>query len=431
LKLGQLDQAAADYNKAIEFAPTSPAVLNGRGRAHLAAHRPHAAIRDFTRALNIDARLGAAYRNRAEAKKQVGRHEEAIEDLSRAIAFDPNNAESYVLRGNAYMNSGNTASALKDFTKAVELDPQSAPAYAARGLGHAKAEAYDEALNDFARAIELDAKAARPYAYRAWTYKQMQQPDLGIRDIERALKIDAGNAEAYWARGETHEASGRTEQAITDFRKALALEPGLKDASVALDRLGASVAIEESELPDAGVERWRVFRSGRQYVARNEEFPRLAIPLEMLGRGQPRLLEWDVKKPPFKGIAVLRFDAGTLDDASGPEEIEYAAIIDLPTNSVVGVELHRQGKRVADWSWDEGKLTVASADGTTDEYVLRKGKEAPAPRRVASEASGPFANKGGLPFWVPWAQQPSYGPERPQQRARSKPKSLFDLLFSN
>jgi tetratricopeptide (TPR) repeat protein len=425
MRMAQLDAAIGDYSKAIELTPTSPAVLNGRGRAHLASGRPYAAIRDFNRAVAIDSRLAAAYRNRAEAKTQVELHEEAIEDLSRALAFEPANAEAYLLRGQAYLTDGNVASALKDFTKAVELNPRSAAAYLARGFGLAEAEAYDEALNDLAAAIELDNKMAKAYAYRAWTYKQMQQPELGAKDVEHALKLDTGSAEAYWVRGEIAEAGDRIEQAIADFRKALSINPNLREAGQALERLGSNPASEETEVADAGLDRWRVFQSGHQYVARNEEFPRLKIVLEMLGQGQPRLLEWDVKKPPFKGIAVLRFYAGNLDGGAGPEEAEYAAIVDVQANSVVGVELHRQGKRVADWSWDEGKLTVASADGTTDEFMLRqnKPKDVPWPRRVASDAPQSSSSKGGLPFWVPWAQQ--------SQRPSRKPKSLFDLLFNN
>jgi tetratricopeptide (TPR) repeat protein len=431
MRMAQLDAAIADYSKAIELTPASPAVLNGRGRAHLASGRPYAAIRDFSRALGIDSRLAAAYRNRAEAKTQVELHEEAIEDLSRALAFEPANAEAYLLRGQAYLTAGNAANALKDFTKTVELNPRSPAAYIARGFGLAKAEAYDEALNDFASAIELDNKMATAYAYRAWTYKQMQQPDLGAKDVEHALNLDAGSAEAYWVRGEIAESADHIEQAVVDFRKALTLNPNLREAGQALERLGSSPASDETEVVDAGLDRWRVFQSGRQFVARNEEFPRLKIVLEMLGQGLPRLLEWDVKKPPFKGIAVLRFYAGNVDGPAGPEEAEYSAIVDLQANSVVGVELHRQGKNVANWSWDEGKLTVASADGTTDEFMLRqnKPKDIPLPRRVASDAPQSSA-KGGLPFWVPWVQQPPFGSDRPQRQSR-KPKTLFDLLFNN
>ena len=79
----------------------------------------------------------------------------------------------------------------------------------------------------------------------------------------------------------------------------------------------------------------------------------------MVGKGQPRILEWDVKKPPFAGIAVLRFHAGVVDGAKGPEEVEHAAIVDLQSSTVVSVEVQRQGDKEAQWTWDDGKLVVA------------------------------------------------------------------------
>ena len=399
MKLGQVERAIADYTKAIELTPSSAAALSGRGRAHLAANRPHGAIRDFTRAVTLDARFSAAYRSRAEAKMAVERYEEAIEDFSRAIAFEPRNAEIFALRGTAYVEADNAASGVKDFAKAIELNPNSAQYYAARGLAYAKAEAYEDALNDFARAIELEPRSPRAYAYRAWTYRQ-QQAELGLKDVERALKIDDKSADAYWARGEINEALGRAEAAIADLRKAVALDPRLKAANQALERLGiTSPQPTEAEVADAGLHQWRVFRKGRQFIATSDEFPRLRINLEMMGTGQPRILEWDVKQPPFAGIAVLRFSAGTVGGLKGPEEVEHAAIIDLQSNTVVAVEVQRQGDRVAQWTWDEGKLVVATADGLTDEFQLRQVKKEPPPQIA----------------------QPRREPRRP--------RTLFELLF--
>jgi len=403
MKLGQVERAIADYTKAIELTPSSAPALSGRGRAHLAAHRPHGAIRDFTRAVAFDARFGAAYRSRAEAKMAIERYEEAIEDFSRAIAFEPRNAEIYALRGWAYMAADNSASGIKDFAKAIELDPNAAAYYAARGLAYAKAEAYEDALNDFARAIELEPRSPKAYAFRAWTYRQ--QPELGMKDAERALKLDPNSAEAYWARGEIAANLGRGDQMVADLRKALALDPGFKEAARSLERLGLSPASDEPEVPEAGYEGWRVHGKGRQFIATNEEFPRLRINLEMMGKGQPRILEWDVKKPPFAGIAVLRFHAGTVDGPRGPEEVEHAAIVDLQTNSVVAVEVHRQGEKEAKWTWDEGRLVVASADGITDEFQLRQVKKEPPP--------------------------PPPQVAQPRRDTWRKPKTLFELLFGN
>jgi hypothetical protein len=190
---------------------------------------------------------------------------------------------------------------------------------------------------------------------------------------------------------------------VADLRKALALDPSLRSVAKALDRLGAGTREDEPEVADAGLDRWRVYQKGRQYIARNEEFPRLKVHLEMVGKGQPRILDWDVKNPPFAGIAVLRFHAGVIDGPSGLEEVEHAAVIDLQTNAVVSVEVQRLGNKVAQWTWEDGKLVVASADGITDEFQLRQAKPPPPP--VIAQ------------------------PRRPENYRR--PKTLFELLFGN
>src|SRR5215470_5635675 len=406
MRLGEFDQAIADYTKAISLSPANAAALNGRGRAHLAALRPHGAIRDFTRAVTADARFSAGYRSRAEAKFAIRRYEDAIEDFSRAIAFEPANPEVYALRARAYLEADNMASAIKDYAKAIELNPISAY-YAGRGFAYASAEANEEALADLARAIELDPRAATAYAYRAWTYLHQQQAELGLKDMARALKLDANSAVAFWVRGEIEEAQGRAELAVADLRQALLLDPDLSAANRALERLGISERPQQREVADAGRDGWHVYQKGKQFVARNDDYPRLQVELEMLGKGPPRVLEWEVKKPPFQGIAILRFFAGSLDSGRGPEEVEYAAIVDLQASAVVAIEMQRLGGKVATWTWDEGKVIVANADGITDEFQLRQMKPAvaAAPKRATD----------------PWG----WGGE-----SRSKkPKSLFELLF--
>ena len=414
LRLGDIDQALADYSKAIRLSPGSAAVFTGRGRAHLAAGRPHAAIRDFTRAVSFDARFGAAYRSRAEAKMMIERYDEAIEDFSRAIAFETRNAELYILRGSAYLAADNAASAVKDFSTAIELNPRSARAYAERGFAYAKAQAYDDALNDLGRAIELEPRSPKAFAYRAWTYRQ-QQPELGLKDVERALKLDAASAEAYWARAEIEELRGQTALAIADASKALELDPRLKEARTALQRMGANPLAGEEEVADAGLDRWRVFTKWPQYVATNDQYPRLKVDIEMLGSGRPRILEWEVKTAPYAGIGVLRFHAGVPEGPRGPEEVEQVAIIDLQANAVLAVETQRRGTKLAQLTWDAGKLVLASADGTTEEVALRseKPKEAAPPKRVASDKEA----------WSPWGSVWDSGKKRP--------KTLFELLFGN
>jgi tetratricopeptide (TPR) repeat protein len=415
LRLGEANLALADYNKAIALVAVNPAAFTGRGRVHLAARRPESAIRDFTRAAGFDARFGAAYRARAEAKMMVERYDEAVEDFSRAIAFEARNAELYVLRGGAYLAAGNSASAVKDFTTAIEINPRHAQAHAARGLAYAKAEAYNDALNDFARAMELEPRSAKAFAYRAWTYRQ-QQPELALKDAERALKLDADSAEAYWARGAIDEAQGRSAQAATEYSKALGIDPRLKEARAALQRLGAAPLADEEEVLGAGKDRWKVFARWPQYVASNDQLPRLKVDIEMLGKGQPRILDWEVKAAPFAGIGVLRFHAGVVDGPRGPEDVERVAIVDLQSNAVVAMETDRRGAKQGQLTWDAGRLVLASADGPSEELALRAEKKDAPPKRVASDKP----KDGWSPWGSPWGGS-----------SKGKPKTLFDLLFGN
>ncbi len=434
-RLGQPGEALRDYTRAIELMPQSAVPLAGRGRILLALGKPHAAIRDFGRAVNTDARFSNAYRGRASAKLRIGRYDDAIEDLSRAIAFDNGNVDVYLLRGHAYLGARNFASAIRDFARAVELDPKSAEAYAGRGLGNGYVEAFDEALADLTRAIELDPRNATSFAYRAIVYNEAGQRDVGLKDVETALKLDPNRAEAFWARGAIAEAQDRKLEALGEYRRALGLNSALVLVSEAVKRLGGELP-DASDVPVAGlgVDGWNVVSRGTDYFAIHPDFAGLRVPLETPGIGQPKLLEWELKKAPIKGIGVLRFYGGTVAAKSGPQDVELAAIIDINARSVVAVEPHKLGAKTAKWTWEEGRVIVASVDGVTDEFNLRTPTSAAAANEAArrratdGKADGPLV--AGEPVQQVRAEPkpPRTTPSRPPQQ---KQKTIFDLLFGN
>lgn len=410
MKLGRPQEAIADFTKAIELMPASAPPLSGRGIAYLAVGKPHAAIRDFSRAVSADARFASAYRNRAEARMAIGQRDEATEDLSRAIAFDPNNGELYVVRGYAYLLNANAAAALKDFSHAIELDPKSSSAYEGRGLANAASDASDDAYSDLNRAIALDPRSPVAFAFRAYVYKQDGQADIGSKDVETALKLDPDSPEALWARGEIAEANGQADTAIADLRRVLRLKPSWQFASDALKRLGAAPDdVDDKPQPWLDQDRWHVVMHGNDYFATSEDYRQLRVPLEMMGEGMPKLLAWEIQKPPYAGYGVLRFSGGRVPGKGGFEETELAAIIDIGAAKVIAIEPNRQGSRTATWTWDGDTLQIASVDGATDQYQLRPVNVAAAGNR----APGYDATKG----------------DRSQRRY--KPKSIFEFLFGN
>jgi tetratricopeptide (TPR) repeat protein len=243
---------------------------------------------------------------------------------------------------------------------------------------------------------------------------------VGVKDAETALKLEPEGAEVLWAKAEIEEAQGRTDLAVADFKRALALKPDLKLASDGLQRLGADLGdSEDHEVPGLGVDKWRVVERGGRYFAVSDQYRRLRVPLEMVGEGQPRLLEWEIKPPPLSGVATLRFNGGVVPGRMGPEEFEQVAILDLETNTVIAIEPHRQGQKVANWTWQDDRVVIASVDGATDEFVLRTGRQRAPGQRYTSSEEG----------WTPWGQVESSQYDRRERRR--KPKSLFQLLFGN
>lgn len=436
-KNGQMADAIRDYTKAIALMPQSPAPLSGRGRAHLQLLRPHAAIRDFTRAVNTDTRFVAGYRNRAEAKLQVEHYDEAIEDLSRAAAFDGSNAEIFMVRGQAYLAIRNVASALKDFTAAIELNPKLGPAFEGRGLAHGLAEAYEEAYADLNTAIEIEPRSAVAFAYRAFVYKQNAQLDVAQKDLETAMKLGPNTPEVLWALAEFKEAEGDQPAAIGYLKKALVARPAYKDAADSLARLGGlGATAEDKVLKGAGIDLWRVVERGGRFLALNETMPRVSVPLEMLGEGKPRLISWEVKEAPFTGVGVLRFFGGDTGGKGAAEAIELAALIDIDEGRVIAIEPDKQGSKSAQWTWEPGRVVVASIDGITDEYPLRTAPATAAgpaglPRRYSATPRDGAKSAGAK--WAPW-DQPLAGGQSAAKSQRStvkkKPKTLFDLLFN-
>lgn len=410
MRIGQPADAIDDYTKSVRLMPANPTPLSGRGLAHLALDRPQAAIRDFSRAVRADARFAAGYRNRAEAKLAVESFDEAIEDLSRAIAFDPNHADSYLLRGRAYLSVRNMSSAIKDFSKAAELDPRNAAAFAERGFAYSLAEAHEDAFVDLNKAIEIDPRSGLAFAYRAHAYKLGGQIDVALRDLEVAQKLSPNAPQVFWVKANIEEAQGLNEQAIADLKKALQLKPGYRDATDALQRLGAmSQQAADREIAGAGTDTWRVVLRNNRFFAVDDRYPRLSVPLEMMGTGEPKLLEWATKEAPFEGIGTLRFSAGK----SEKDDIEMIAVIDTSTAQLVGVEPHKQGDKVSKWTWENGKVTIASVDGVTDELDLRIGR-------------GPEVAGAGRPYG-----SSSFGDAPVQvKRVKKKPKTIFDLLFN-
>lgn len=432
--------AAEDYTQAVKLAPALAPPLAGRARINLAQGRPYAALRDLNRALANDARFALGFRLRGQAQADLGDYEKAAEDLSRAIAFDPTVVGAYLARGRAYFEIRKVEAAVNDFTKVIELRPRSATAYRERGHAYVLLDAFEEAKADLARALEIEPRSGLSFAYRALMYKKQGQPELGAQEIRKAMSLAPKTAKVLWAKGEIEEALSETQSAIESFTAALAVDPSLKPAEFGLARLGQPVPNQPRVLEDLSFGPWRIILDRQKYYATHQDLRGLRVPLEMVGDGQPRIIEWEERGEPPRQVGLLRFSVGKTKGRSGELDVEYVALINTRQNAVLDLIPDRRGEQRSTWTWTQAVVTVASIDGLTSKHVYgtpprQDPVTAASPRaRNRARARRRWNDDSGQPFWAPWANNAERARPRRKRRARRrrrKPKTLFDTLFGN
>lgn len=424
--MGRLDAALKSYRKATELMPTNAVPFNGRGKAQMARQRPFGAIREFSRAIALNGKYGSAYLNRAKALVKLERHAESVKDYTQAIAYAPQSARLYIARADGYAVNKKYASAVKDLDKAIELGPDSAEAYRRRGAIQAKLKQATKAQADLSKAIELNPNDAQAYADRAWNHVRLGLKEEGLADVTRALEIAPKSVAALKVRGQIYEALERKDEAIADYRKALELDPKHVASKAALKRLTGEEPVLASEPVPAilgePVEGWVITRrpDGR-FIATNKRYPKLRAPLEMYGKGEPRILDWQIPRTGMKGIGVLRYHAGVSSDGAD-RPLAYVAIIDLWRPRVAAIEPYSWGEDKANWSWQVASVVVTDPAGMSSEIKLRKAPRAPEGRDPRSPW---FGND-----WMAGRPVARTRP-RPQPQRRRSGGGIFNWLFGN
>ena len=94
-----------------------------QGAANYRAGNLEQAIADYTKAIELDPDFAVAYNTRGFAYANSGDLEQAIADYDKAIELNPDLAVAYTNRGSAYADSGNLEQAIKDYELYLELFP--------------------------------------------------------------------------------------------------------------------------------------------------------------------------------------------------------------------------------------------------------------------------------------------------------------------
>jgi tetratricopeptide (TPR) repeat protein len=116
--------AAADaFTEEIQRNPRSAAAWNDRAVARVRLGDLNGALRDYNRAIELTPDDAEIYFNRGNALVAAGQYADALADFNRAIELSPTSARALFNRGTTYALAGQPDAARRDWQAAVALEP--------------------------------------------------------------------------------------------------------------------------------------------------------------------------------------------------------------------------------------------------------------------------------------------------------------------
>jgi tetratricopeptide (TPR) repeat protein len=206
LRLGDVNRAIADFNRALELSPRDADIYYNRGNALVAAGQYQDAIVDYTRATQLNPSFAQAVFNRGSAYAMLGQRDPAQADWARAVALESDPGTKSAMQRSAGL--GAPPAIVSVVTQDVQpkyVDPAPAPGTAAGTVPIPITPAPIPATPPV-------PPAASPQV-------------IVVPSIEPSASPQALDARALASRAVTRELDGDHAGAMQDLRAALALEP--------------------------------------------------------------------------------------------------------------------------------------------------------------------------------------------------------------
>jgi len=202
---GQVDQAMAHFQKALEINPNYDLAHNSLGNVFLQKRQLDEAIAQFQKALEINPKYFEVHSNLGNAFLQKGQVDEAMAQFQKALEINPNYDLAHYNLGNALFQKGEVDEAIEQYQKALEINPN-----------------LDEVHYNLGNALV-----------------QKGRLDEAIGQYQKALGINPNDAETHNNLGFALFKKGRVNEAIVQFKEALRLKPDYGDAQRNLSKAQA------------------------------------------------------------------------------------------------------------------------------------------------------------------------------------------------
>ena len=241
-KEGCLQEALANYDKAIQLSPDAGIAHFKRGNILLELGNPKLASEAYECALKLKPDSASAQYNLGRARSFQGLFSDGIEAFEAAIKLKPDFADAYVAMGVSMEDLGRSDDAIEAYRRALEIQPEYAEAHYNLGTLLAKTGKPEGALEELRRAAELKLDYADALGHLGDVLVRLERPDEAIETYQKALNIGPDNAASHNNKGIALQKLGQLVPALASYYRAVELEPDnssyCNNLGIALKELG-------------------------------------------------------------------------------------------------------------------------------------------------------------------------------------------------
>jgi tetratricopeptide (TPR) repeat protein len=203
---GQFDESIKLAQRALSFGPPQSRVHNLLGQNYFRLGQAQQALANYDRAIELQPDFADAFGNRANVLSNLGRHEQALAGYDRALALRPGSHEDWTNRGAVLEDLDRFEEALASYDRAIALRSDFAGAHYNRGNtlrelsqiesaaadragGQSNHASFDAALAGYNKAIALNPTFADAFFGRALVHLLRGDWEAGFRDYEHRTRM--------------------------------------------------------------------------------------------------------------------------------------------------------------------------------------------------------------------------------------------------
>jgi tetratricopeptide (TPR) repeat protein len=252
LRNGRVDEAIAQYRKALQFNPGYMEARFNLGSALVLKGNLDEAAAQYRKVLEIRPDYLQAEYSLGKVLLQKGDVDEAMAHLDKTATVGQDPFEKWYNFGNQFLQEPDWQCAIACYRQAIKIAPRSADAYANLGVAFLKKGETREAIDAWQQALEM--KPDQLYVLNNLAWLLATTPDASLRDGAKAVALAAqanqlsggGNPAILRTLAAAYAEEGSYSMAAVTARRGLELATGQKD-----DALTATLQ-KEIQLYEAG-----------------------------------------------------------------------------------------------------------------------------------------------------------------------------------